>query len=168
MKLIELLKDSNSKAMCEAVVKWVGKSPARFKELVSHVMGKDKLLMQRAVYPMSFAIEKNPSFIEPHYKALLQQMQTPGLHEAVRRNIIRALEYVQVPEAWQGELMDCCFRFITDPKEKPAVKASCLTVLSKLAKEYPEIIPEIKLIMEENWDRETAAFRARARKSFKM
>ena len=64
MKLIELLKDSNSKAMCEAVVKWVGKSPARFKELVSHVMGKDKLLMQRAVYPMSFAIEKNPSFID--------------------------------------------------------------------------------------------------------
>lgn len=168
MKLIELLKDSNSKAMCEAVVKWVGKSPARFAELIGHVMGKDRLLMQRAVYPMSFAIEKNPALIEPYYKVLLQQMQAPGLHEAVRRNILRALEYVEVPEAWQGELMDYCFRFITDPREKPAVKASSLTVLSKLAKEYPEILPEIKLIIEENWDRETAAFRARAKKAFKF
>lgn len=166
MSLINLLEDSNSKRMCEAVVKWVGNSPARFAELLAHVNGKDKLLMQRAAYPMSFAIEKKPGFITPHYKVLLKRMKEPNLHDAIRRNIIRALEYADVPGKWQGELMDACFQFLTDPKEKPAVKASCLTVLGKLAKQFPEILPEIKLIVDEARDHETAAFRARARKVF--
>lgn len=166
MSLVKLLEESNSKSMCDLVVKWVGNSPARFSDLVKHVNGKDKLLMQRAAYPMSFAIEKNPAFITPHYKTLLKRMKEPGLHDAVRRNMMRALEYVEVPAKWQGEVMDACFQFLTDPKEKPAVKASCLTVLGKLAKQFPEILPEIKLIIDEAKDRETAAFRARARKEF--
>jgi hypothetical protein len=29
--------------------------------------------------------------------------------------------------------------------------------------QYPEIIPEIKLLVEENYERETAAFKARAK-----
>jgi hypothetical protein len=36
-------------------------------------------------------------------------------------------------------------------------------VLSNLAKQYPEIIPEIKLLVEEQLGRQTAAFKNRAK-----
>ena len=152
--------------MCESVVKWIGRSPARFAQLVAYVDGDDRLLMQRAAYPLSFAIEKNPAFVTPHYHTLIRRMKEPGLHDAIRRNILRAFEYVDVPALWQGELMDACFQFISNPREKPAVKASCITVLGRLAKQHPDIVPEIKLVIEEMRDNETAAFRARARKVF--
>lgn len=166
VNLRALLQQSNSKAMCETVVKWVGSSPARFAQLLSFINDKDKMLSQRAAYPMSYAIENNPAFIIPHYDILIKRMKEPGLHDAIRRNIIRALQYVDIPEKWQGVVMDSCFQFLTDPGEKPAVKASCITVLGRMAKQFPEIIPEIKVILEERWDLETAAFRARARKVF--
>jgi len=63
--------------------------------------------------------------------------------------------------------MDTCFKYISIPGEAAAVKAFSLTVLEKLSKSYPAIIPEIKLLIEENYDRETAAFKSRAKKFLK-
>jgi hypothetical protein len=60
--------------------------------------------------------------------------------------------------------MDICFRYIAFPNEAVAVKAFSLTVLQNLSKTYPEILPEIKLLIEERWDHETAAFKSRAKK----
>lgn len=168
LSLKKLLEDSNSRSMCDSVLAWIGNSPKRFAELMDYVNGPDKLLQQRAAYPMSYAIENNPELIKPHYKTLLDLVKQDKPHAAIRRNILRALEYVDVPKKWQGLVMDTCFRFITDPKEKPAVKASCITVLGKLARKFPEILPEIKLIVEENWDHESAAFRARAKRELSL
>ena len=63
--------------------------------------------------------------------------------------------------------MDICFRYFSSPTEAIAIKAFSITVLQKLAKLYPEIINEIKLVIEERWDYETPAFKARARKLLK-
>lgn len=45
--------------------------------------------------------------------------------------------------------MDICFNYIASPTEAVAIKAFSLTVLSNLAAIYPEILPEIKLLIEE-------------------
>ena len=71
---------------------------------------------------------------------------------------------MQVPQKYQGELMDICFGYIADPNEKAAIKAFSLTVLENLAKQYPEINTELKTVIEDRWDYETAAFRSRAKK----
>ena len=63
--------------------------------------------------------------------------------------------------------MDVCFRYFSSPTEAIAIKAFSITVLQKLAKLYPEIINEIKLIIEERWDYETPAFKSRAKKLLK-
>ena len=59
--------------------------------------------------------------------------------------------------------MNICFRFVESPAEAVAVKAFSLTVLHNLAKPYPEILPEIKLIIQEQLSRQTAAFKSRAK-----
>jgi hypothetical protein len=48
-----------------------------------------------------------------------------------------------------------------------AIKAFALTVLQNLSAVYPDIKPELKLIIEERWPHETAAFHSRARKILK-
>ena len=59
--------------------------------------------------------------------------------------------------------MDICFQYLQSPKEAVAIKAFSLTVLGKLANKYPEIIPEIKLLIEEQLPQQTAAFKSRAK-----
>lgn len=77
---------------------------------------------------------------------------------------MRLLEEVELPPAYHGKLMHDCFEFLLSSQEKPAVKASAITILHKLSKAYPEIIPELRTIIETRWECEGAAFRARARK----
>jgi hypothetical protein len=63
--------------------------------------------------------------------------------------------------------MDLCFGYIASPDEAIAVKAFSLTVLQNFSRRYPEIKNELKVIIEERWDYETAAFRSRAKKILK-
>jgi hypothetical protein len=63
--------------------------------------------------------------------------------------------------------MDTCFRYIASPDETVAVKAFSLTILHNLSHQYPEIKNELKLVIEERWNYETAAFRSRAKKILK-
>ena len=77
---------------------------------------------------------------------------------------MRLLQHVNIPEAFHGTVMSICFDFIASPTEPVAVKAFSFSVLLKLSKVYPEILPEIKLVVQERCDHETAAFKARAKK----
>jgi hypothetical protein len=61
----------------------------------------------------------------------------------------------------------CLFSIFFLATEAIAIKAFSIAVLQKLAKLYPEIINEIKLIIQERWDYETPAFKARAKKLLK-
>ena len=52
------------------------------------------------------------------------------------------------PDKFHGQVMDICFGYVASPTEALAIKAFSLTVLSNLATIYPEISPEIKLLIE--------------------
>ena len=49
-----------------------------------------------------------------------------------------------------------------------AIKAFSLTTLFNLSKFYPEVENELKLIIENNWDNETAAFKSRGKKILQL
>ena len=50
------------------------------------------------------------------------------------------------------------------PSVPAAIKAFLLTTLFNLSKYYPEIKGELKLIIKNNWNHESAAFKSRGRK----
>ncbi|MEO6489149.1 MAG: hypothetical protein ABIO04_04340 [Ferruginibacter sp.] len=95
-------------------------------------------------------------------------LQKPNLHNAVKRNSLRLLQDIDIPEKYQGQLMDICFEFLQSPTEALAVKVYSMTVLARLSKIYPEIIPELKLIIEDQSPSQTAGFKSRAKKVFKV
>ena len=152
------------KAQADRIIAWIGDSQARFYQLMNIFTGTDKKLVQRAAWPMSYVGIAHPQLVKKHFPALIKQLAAPATHNAVRRNCMRLFQEVEIPRRYQGAVMNACFNYITNPQEKPAVKAFSLTVLENLAKQYPDILPEIKLIIHEQWDRESPAFRVRAKK----
>lgn len=164
MQLREEILSEHSKAQCDLIVKWVGNSQERFDELFNLFLTDEYRVVQRAAWPLSYCSMAHPPLMKKHLGKLIKNLHKPGIHPAVKRNTIRLMQYLPIPEKYHGEVMDTCFGYISSPEEAAAVKAFALTVLQKLSKKYPEILSEIKLIIEERWDHETPAFKSRAKK----
>ena len=162
--LREAILKEHSKAQCSNIVQWVGTSQERFDELFHLFLHDEYRVVQRAGWPLSYCVIAHPEFIKKHWAALINNLQQPNLHNAVKRNSIRLLQDIDIPEKYQGPIMDLCFKYVESPTEAIAVKAFALTVLTNLAKQYPEIIPEIKLIIEDQSPCFTAALKVRAKK----
>lgn len=167
MKLRDQILKEHSKANCDAIVKWIGGSQQRFDELFDLFLNDEYRVVQRAAWPLSYTVIAHPGFIKKHFSKLLKNLQKPNLHPAVKRNTIRLLQDIPIPPRFQGQVMDICFAYTSSSCEAVAVKAFALTVLENLSKQYPEIKSELKTIIEDRWDYESAAFRARAKKILK-
>ncbi len=167
MILREQLLKEHSKVSCNRIVAWVGSNQARFDALLRLFLDDEYRVVQRAAWPLSYCVIQHPLLIKKHFGPLLRNLRKPGIHDAVKRNTLRLLQAVDIPKRYQGPVMDSCFTYIATPAEPVAIKAFSLTVLGNLAAQYPDIIPEIKLLIEENYARETAAFKSRARQVLK-
>lgn len=159
--------EEHSKAQCKRIVDYIGNNQRRFDQLVKIFLDDEYRVVQRAAWPLSNATAHHPNLIQKHLPAIIAHLKTPGIHNAVKRNVVRLLEGIEIPEPLEGTVMDTCFSYIADPKEAVAVKAFSLGILGKMMKTYPEIIPELKLLIEDRLPHETAAFASRAKKLLK-
>src|ERR1700754_4393395 len=98
---------------------------------------------------MRYCVKNHPKLINPYFKKLIDKLGTPGENDAVIRNIVRLLQDVQIPKKFHGQVMTLCFDFIQSNETAVAIKAFSLRILKNLSKQYPEIKPEIKTIIEE-------------------
>lgn len=162
----EILKE-HSKAQCNKIVKWVGSSQQRFDELFHVFLNDEYRVVQRAAWPVSYCVDAYPSLINKHWKELMENLKKPNLHDAVKRNSIRLMQDIELPKAYHGEIMDRCFTYLESPTEPLAVKCFSMTVLQNLAKDYPEIKSELKLIIEDQLPHQTAGFKSRGKKILK-
>jgi hypothetical protein len=159
----EILKE-HSKKECTKIVQWVGHDQKRFDELFNLFIKDEYRVVQRAAWPVSYCVQSNPHFIDHHFAKLVKNLQQPKLHDAVKRNTVRFLQTVAIPRKLQGAIMDICFGYLQSPSEPVAVKVFSMTVLSNLSKEYPEILPELKLMVEGQLVNQSAGFKSRAKK----
>lgn len=164
MNLREEILKEHSKAQCIRIVAYIGNSQERFDELAALFLNDEYRVTQRAAWPLSYCVASHPALIKKHLKKIILNLRKPGIHNAVKRNTVRLLQNIDIPKHIRGYVMTICFEYLANPEEAVAVKAFSLSVLSHLAKEHPEIIPEIKLLIEEQLPHQTAAFASRAKK----
>ena len=168
MNLKEEILKEHSKAQCTKIVKWVGSSQQRFDELFSLFLNDEYRVVQRAAWPVSYCVDTHPQLISKHWKELMDNLKKPNLHNAVKRNSIRLMQHIELPEKYHGEIMDTCFMYLESPAEPLAVKVFSMAVLGNLAKKYPEIKAELKLLIEDQLPLQTVGFKSRGRKILKM
>jgi hypothetical protein len=164
MDLLKLLREEHSKKQTDRIVNYIGDDQKRFAELMKLFFSGEYRITQRAAWPMSYCVRRHPELIRPYFKPLLDNLARKDIHIAVIRNTVRLLQDVSIPKRYHGRVMSTCFEFIQSPETPIAVKAFSLTILSNLGVDYPEIRGELKLIIEEQWEHATSAFRSRAKR----
>jgi hypothetical protein len=169
MNLREEILFEHSKAQCSKIVAWVGDSQQRFNELFKlFVSDAEYRVVQRAAWPVSYCVEAHPGLIKSNFSKLIKKLHQPNLHDAVKRNSMRLLQHIDIPEKYQGDVMNICFTYVESQTEAIATKAFAMTVLGNLSNLYPEIIPEIKLLINDQLPHATPGFKSRARALLKQ
>lgn len=163
----EILKE-HSKENAEAIAAYVRASPERVAQLIELFLHDEYRVVQRLAQVVGKLADTHPQLIAPHLPQLVRRMNEHGVHVAVKRNVVRTLQYVDIPEALHGDVMNTCFDLLADPNEAVAVRVFSMTVLDKLSTQYPEIRQELKVIIEDVLEQGcTSGFRARAKKVLK-
>ncbi len=159
----ELLKE-HSKENAERIAAWVVTSKKRLQEFIHIFLTDEYRVVQRAAHALGKIGNDHPELLEPHLDTLVKRMQEPDVHIAVKRNVVRVLQNLDIPEHLHGPVMNICFDLLADPNEAVAVRVFSMTVLDNLSMTYPEIRQELVAIIKDQMELGcTAAFRARAK-----
>ncbi|MCW3465449.1 hypothetical protein [Chitinophaga nivalis] len=169
MELRTAILTEHSRAQSLQIAAWIGNNPQRVDALIQLLLHDEYRVVQRAAWIASFVAEKYPALILPHLPAMVARMEAEDIPVAVKRNVLRILQFLPVPAALHGAVMNTCFIFLEDPAEAVAVKVFSMTVLANLATTYPEIKNEIRLLITDQLEHNpSAGFRSRAKKVMAM
>lgn len=171
IKLMDLQKQllkEYSKAQVTKIVDYVDNDPLRFEALVEVYLKGPYRITQRASWPLSICIEHHPALILPHLKIILDHLEKPGIHDAVKRNTIRLLQFIDIPKRYQGRIAQVCFQYLMDRKEPVAIRAFSMTVLGAISMQNPGLQDELRMIIEAEMPYAKPAFLSRAKKVLKQ
>jgi len=163
----EILKE-HSKRQVMKIAKWIGSDRIRFKQLMELFLNGEPVVSQRSAWTVGYCGEKYPALITPWLPAMLKKMQEENVHCAVKRNVTRTLQYIEIPRKHLGKVITICFNELADPSNTIAVRAFSMYVLAKITKQEPGIINELKLTIEQMLPHATAGLRACSRKVLKQ
>jgi len=163
MDIRQALMAEHSKRQTMAIVEFIGDDSQRFAELMKLLFAGDYRLTQRAAWSMNYCAERRPELILPYLPKLLDCLEREDMHDAVKRNIVRLLQYIEIPKRLIGRVYSHCVDLIDDAYEPAAVRAFALTVAARIAKSEPDLLKELRLIVSKHLPHTTAAFQKRAR-----
>lgn len=111
-------------------------------------------------------LEENPKQVAPIVSYCFEhrdQWTFPG----IKRTVAKMLWLAGVPEEIEGLAVDELFKWILDPKVKVAVKVYGMDALCNMVLKYPDLKEELLIVIDDQWDKNSVAFRARAKKVLK-
>ena len=167
MDIAKTLDRGHSKKTTTQIVDYIGSNKARFKVLIDLFFSGPYRTTQRAAWPLGIVASDHPALIKPYLGKLIRFMQKDGVHDAVKRNGFRILQFVDIPKKHHGELTDLCFRVLQDNTLAIAIRVFAMTVLSRIIEEYPELKHELRILIEDELPYAQPAFRSRGIKVLK-
>jgi hypothetical protein len=145
----------------------IGNNQMLFSDLVDSFFAKNYRTNQRSAAIMAEVLQTFPELLEPHiwrFTNLLSGTQ----ENTFKRNILRVLQYVEVPEIYWVALLEKCFEFLTSPKEAVAIKVFSMQLIFNICKKEPDLKNELRVLIEDQLPLSSAGFKSRGRKILKL
>jgi hypothetical protein len=164
MNIREALRVEHSKRQTMAIVGYVGNDPDRFRELMTVFLGKEYRPTQRSSWAVNYCAEQHPELVKPYLTKLIDLLEEREGHDAIRRNIARLLQFVEIPHRFRGRVYSVCYDLVDDPTQPVAVRVFALSVAANIAKNEPDLMCELRLMCNKYLPSASAGFKSRARR----
>lgn len=167
-ELIHILLQGQARNTVDEVILWAGDNPAKFKILVETMAGNlDQPIRDRASWALGYIAIDNPNLLKYHWDVFVNLLVNKKTSGPIKRNLVRFMQEVEVPDKYQGKVTDRCFELVNDPQEDIAIRAFAMTVLGNMVDKYPELGCELKISIEELLPYASAGLKNRAEKILK-
>jgi hypothetical protein len=164
MNLEKALTAPYSQTGVRKIASYIGEDQAKFKLLIGQLLSFDNKKMPLAAGSMSICVEKHPSLLNKYIKKLIKAATSVSATDSLKRNVLRALQFVQIPAKDQGIAVDFCFTTLANRKEAIAIRVFAMTVLGNIARQHPYLKQELKLLLESELSIGSAGYVSRAKK----
>lgn len=148
MDIHKQLLDTHSKANTNLITSYIGTDSVLLDELMACFFKNEYRVSQRAAMVVSNCFDQHPILMQPYIEKMILNLESDHIHVAIKRNTIRILQFVDIPEMYQSQLFDRCLSFIRNRNEPIAVKAFSMTIVYNICKQYPELVSEVIPIIE--------------------
>ncbi|GEQ85988.1 hypothetical protein ULMS_14960 [Patiriisocius marinistellae] len=151
---------------------WVLENPENFPELLKFCFQVDEEISFRAAWILEFVCLENVTLLYPHFEKFFEKLPYIYREQALRpfSKICWLLteRFYKKKEAslllhfrgeYREQLVECCFDWLISEK-KVATQAFAIKSLFLLGKEYDWIHPELKVIIEQNINTNSAGYKS--------
>ena len=113
-----------SKASFQQIAHELSKDRPTFNEFLHLLQDAEKTVINRAAWILSFIFEINKSYVIEVLPLLVKLIQEPNATIALKRNILRILQFVTIPESLHDAVMQVSFDHIENRQMAVAVRCS--------------------------------------------
>ncbi len=166
MNYEEQLLAEHSRVNTDRIAQSIGSNAAEFQKIITIIYSAQAPLPQRAAWLLVTVNDKHPELLKPYIGKFIDTLLSFRV-DAVKRNMIAVLSAHEIPEKFQGKLLNACYDLILSPEEPVAVKTFSLQCIANMARHHPELIHELKAVIQDQLPKTTAAFHARSRNILK-
>ena len=159
----EILREC-SKRQCIRIARWIGTDKNRFEELMRLFLKGEYRITQNAAWIVKHCADEHIDLVIPYINRMIDRMLETGVHDAVKRNVVRILQNIDIPRRIAGKVTTVCFELLASAKEPVAVKVFSMTVLANIAEQEPDLKNEIRILVEQQMPTGSAGFKSRGRK----
>lgn len=129
------------------VVDTVSQYPEDFDVIYRLVSDPEEKISWRAAWACEKIFEKEPDFLAGKQNELIRFVMT-GNHSGKNRILLSILLDLPTPTPLPIHFLDYCFERMFDLSQAIAVQALCIKMAYKLCLTEPELLPELKLYLE--------------------
>jgi len=162
MNLEKEILQANFREQAVALAQHIISDKNLFAELMKLYFSHEPRICQRAAWIVSHCAEHDNSLLVPYIKPMIKNLYK-NVGDATKRNTVRVLRFLDIPEELWGEIIEICFRYLKG-NEAIAIKVFSMTILYNLSHEIPEIIPELKISIEDQLPYGSPGFKSRGNK----
>ncbi|WP_339816284.1 hypothetical protein [uncultured Imperialibacter sp.] len=161
----ELMRD-RSKQNVERMANQMGDEPAQFGLLMDIFFDGSYRATQYSAHLLGKCCDLHPHLILPYLGKMIDLLDEE-VHDSLKRNILRTMQFVDIPEEHWDKTVQYCFELLQSRKEPIAVKVFGMTVLANLCEKLPELKNELRIIIEDQMPYGSAGFKSRGSKILK-
>lgn len=129
------------------IVNSVSVYPDDFDIVYTLIKDSEKKIAWRAAWACQKVFDKYPHFLEGKQEELMGIVMKNN-HSGTRRILLSILLELPVPEPLPVDFLEFCFNNMLDPNQAIATQAFCIKLAYKLCLLEPELLPELKLYLE--------------------
>ncbi len=131
------------------VAKFVVAHPKELKSLVKLISEKDENISMRSAWIISHVCLLDSELIARYLPDFVKFLNKKDNRSGTIRCILNCLEKINLPEKYCAEIFDFCMNYIKNATLPHAVRAFSITILGNICKTYPELKPEVELVLSE-------------------